>query len=109
MSAHGRTTSPPVHQVPERKQTSSAPSLTLQEAHETWQAKPGRRYSGTRQTSPQKVGRQGRYEAEVLEPRWGWRTCDRCGKTIMLGEEMLRWRLDECIETVCLDCVGALE
>jgi len=45
----------------------------------------------------------------VLERVWEWRICDRCGETIMLGEERLRPRLDQGIEAMCLDCAGVLE
>ena len=31
-------------------------------------------------------------EAKVLERVWAWRSCDCCGKAIVLGEEMLRLR-----------------
>ncbi len=48
-----------------------------------------------------------RREAEVLERLWGWRSCDRCGETIILGEETPRLRRDGSIEKLCLGCAAA--
>lgn len=45
-----------------------------------------------------------RREVEVLERRWGRRTCDRCGETILLGERTLHLRLRGRTAEVCLSC-----
>jgi hypothetical protein len=54
-----------------------------------------------------KNGQAARREAEVLERLWGWRCCDRCGETIILGEEILRLRRDGGTERLCFGCAGA--
>lgn len=48
-----------------------------------------------------------RREAEVLQRLWGWRVCDRCGETIILGEEIFRPRRDGGSEKLCPLCVAA--
>jgi hypothetical protein len=48
---------------------------------------------------------QGTREAEVLERLWGWRTCDSCGGTIMLGEATLASR--DGTGHFCLTCAEA--
>ncbi len=45
-------------------------------------------------------------EAEVLERLWGWRSCGRCGETIILGEETPHLRCDGSIEKLCLGCAA---
>ena len=52
---------------------------------------------------------QVRREAEMLERRWGRRTCDCCGVTILLGERTLHRRLGGRPEEVCLSCGGVLK
>lgn len=39
-------------------------------------------------------GERGGRESEVLERQWAWRSCDRCGSTVMLGEATLRLRVE---------------
>ena len=46
-------------------------------------------------------------EADVLERLWGWRTCNRCGQTMMLGEGTCRLTLEKGSEDVCMDCAAA--
>ena len=46
-------------------------------------------------------------EDKALERLWGWRTCDRCGETIMLGDGSRRLRHDGGADDVCLDCACA--
>jgi hypothetical protein len=46
-----------------------------------------------------------RREAEVLERLWGWRTCDQCDGTIMLGEAALPSR--DGAGRLCLACPEA--
>jgi CRISPR/Cas system-associated protein Cas10 (large subunit of type III CRISPR-Cas system) len=48
---------------------------------------------------------QDRREAEALERLWGWRTCDHCGSTIMLGEATLASR--DGAGHLCLACAEA--
>lgn len=69
-----------------------------------WKAQSARRHVGKRSTQ---AGGQKRRETDVLERLWGWRTCDRCGHTMMLGEGTFRLRLDRITEEVCLDCASA--
>jgi hypothetical protein len=45
-------------------------------------------------------------EVETLRQAWGWRTCDRCGETLVLGEEVLRVPVGESTKEMCLDCAG---
>ena len=60
---------------------------------------------GGRRTARHRVDRLGRPEAEAPERLWGWRTCDRCGRTIMLGETTVQW-LGARAEEVCFECAG---
>jgi hypothetical protein len=48
-----------------------------------------------------------RREAEALQRLWGWRVCDRCGETIILGEEVFRLRRDGSSEELCSPCAAA--
>ncbi len=68
-----------------------------------------RRVPRATQTSPRaaQTSRGPDFEAGVLERLWGWRACDRCGETIMLGEGSRRLRHDGSAEDVCLDCACA--
>jgi hypothetical protein len=98
---------PPGHQLPERKH-SSLLHLKAREASKVWKAKPARQDSGTPLAGPAKGSQQESREAAVLERLWGWRTCDRCGGIIVLGEETFRSRLDGSAEEVCSGCAQAL-
>ena len=49
----------------------------------------------------------GRREAEVLQRLWGWRICDRCGETTVLGEAVFRKRRDGSSEELCSLCAAA--
>jgi hypothetical protein len=46
-------------------------------------------------------------EAEALERLWGFRSCDRCGGTIVLGEEIYASRLNGRMERLCSVCAAA--
>jgi hypothetical protein len=106
MRTDGGSTPPPGYQLPERKH-SSLLHLKARKAGKVWKVKPARQYSGTPLAGPTKGSQQEEREAEVVERLWGWRTCDRCGGIIVLGEETFRLRLDGSTEEVCSGCAQA--
>jgi hypothetical protein len=106
MTTQGGSTPLP-GRLPEGKH-SSLLHLKAREANKVWKAEPARQYSGTSLASRTKGRQQEGREAEVLSRLWGWRTCDRCGETIVLGEETFRLRLDRSTEEVCSGCAQAL-
>ncbi len=80
--------------------------MTSREAFSMWTAE--RRRSGAAAPGRATAPRQEPPEAQVLERHWGWRSCDHCGETVMLGEEMLRLRAGTGPMEVCLGCAGDL-
>jgi hypothetical protein len=46
-------------------------------------------------------------EAQALKRLWGFRSCDRCGGTIVLGEEVHASRLNGSTERLCSVCAAA--
>jgi hypothetical protein len=49
---------------------------------------------------------QRRGEVETLRRVWGWRVCERCDETLVLGEVMLRVPAGDGMKEVCLGCAG---
>jgi hypothetical protein len=107
MRIEGASTPPPGHQLPERKH-SSLLHLKIREANKVWRARPVRQFPGLRPAGPIGRNQQERGEAEVLERLWGWRTCERCGAIMILGEETFRVRHDGTTEEMCLGCAQEL-
>jgi hypothetical protein len=107
MRTEGASTPPPGHQLPERKH-SALLHLKIREANKVWKAKPARQDAAPRPAGPAKGSQQESREIAVLERLWGWRTCDRCGGIVVLGEETFRVLHDGTTEEMCLGCAQEL-
>ena len=61
-----------------------------------------RRASSGRVVDP---GERVLHETTRLQQRWGVACCDRCGRTIVMGEPLLRVRLGDRDAVLCPECL----
>jgi hypothetical protein len=72
--------------------------------HEMWKSHSPWRHVNT-QLAAERGRRRG--EGEALKRVWGWRTCDLCGETVVLGQEMVGLSVGMSPKDVCPGRAGA--